>query len=377
MKKTLTILAVAVTVTLGAANCWAQNLAKVGGTATGVDGKPIVGATVELMNTDNGQKYEFKTDSKGEYFSVGINPGSYKISLIQDGKVLFFFNHVPVHLNEDDSPNKIDFNLPKELAAQQAAGGGAKMTPEQQQQAVAAQKKNANIGAVNAQLQQLPALEQAGNWDQAIALMTQATQTLPDQDLVWAKLGEAQLGAGGAAKGDKAVATQHYQAAAQAYQKAVQLKPTNGKYHNNLGQAYAKSGKPQEALAEYTAAAQADPTDAALYYFNLGAILTNQATSESNAATKAKDIEEANTAFDKAIAAKPDYAEAWYQKGINLLSKATIDKEGKMVPAPGTAEAFNKYLELQPTGPRAAEAKGLIESLGASVQTSYKKKPSK
>ena len=105
MKKTLAILAVAVIVTLGAANCWAQNLAKVGGTATGVDGKPIVGATVELMNTDNGQKYEFKTDSKGEYFSVGINPGSYKISLIQDGKVLLFFNHVPVHLNEDHSPS--------------------------------------------------------------------------------------------------------------------------------------------------------------------------------------------------------------------------------------------------------------------------------
>src|SRR5205085_2102201 len=120
-----------------------------------------------------------------------------------------------------------------------------------------------------------------------------------------AKLGEAQPGAGGAAKADKALATQHYQAAAVAYQRAVQLKPTNGAYHNNLGQAYAKSGKPQEALGEYTAAAQADPTDAAIYYFNLGAILTNQATSESNATTKAKDIEDANIAFDKAIAAKP------------------------------------------------------------------------
>ena len=377
MKKTLTILGVAALMVLGAASLQAQVLAKVGGTVTGLDGKPMLGATVQLLNTDNGQKYEFKTDNQGKYFSVGVVPGTYKISLIQDGKVVFFLNHVPVRLNEDESPNQIDFNLPKELAAQQAAGGGTKMTPEQQQQAVAAQKKSTNINAVNAKLQQLPALEQAGNWDQAIALMTEATQTLPDQDLVWAKLGEAHLGAGAAAKGDKAAATQHYDAAAQAYQKAVQLKPTNGKYHNNLGQAYAKSGKPQEALSEYTAAAQADPTDAALYYFNLGAILTNQATSESNATTKAKDIEEANTAFDKAIAAKPDYAEAWYQKGINLLSKATIDKEGKMVPAPGTAEAFNKYLELQPTGPRAAEAKGLIESLGASVQTSYKKKSSK
>ena len=360
----------------GAAGAWAQGLAKVAGACTGLDGKPLVGATVQLISNDTGQKYEIKTDGKGTYFSVGIAPANYKISLIQNGKVLFFFGNVPVHLNPDDSATTADFNLPKELAAQQAAGGG-KMTAEEQAKDAEIQKKNENIGAVNAKLAQLPALEQAGNWDQAVQLMTEATQALPDQDLVWAKLGEAQLGAGVAAKGDKAAATQHYEAAAVAYQKAVQLKPTNGKYHNNYGQALAKSGKPQEALAEYTAAAQADPADAALYYFNLGAILTNQATSESNATTKAKDIEEANAAFDKAIAAKPDYAEAYYQKGINLLSKATFDKEGKMVAAPGTAEAFNKYIELQPQGSHAAESKSIIESLGATVQTSYKKKSSK
>jgi len=372
-----TVLTVAAVLALSAAGAWAQALAKVAGTCTGLDGKPVVGATVQFLSNDTGQKYEIKTDSKGSYFSVGVTPGIYKISLIQDGKVLFYLNHVNIHLNEDDSPTKVDFDLPKEAAAQQAAAGGGKPTAEQQAQQAAAQKKNANITAVNAKLAQLPALEAAGNWDQAIQLMTQASQDLPDQDLVWAKLGEAQLGAGAAAKGDKAASTQHYEAAAVAYQKALQLKPTNGKYHNNYGQALAKSGKPQEALAEYTAAAQADPTDAALYYFNLGAILTNQATSETKADIKAKDIEEANAAFDKAIAAKPDYAEAYYQKGINLLSKATFDKEGKMVAAPGTAEAFNKYIELDPQGAHAAESKSIIESLGATVQTSYKKKPSK
>jgi tetratricopeptide (TPR) repeat protein len=146
-----------------------------------------------------------------------------------------------------------------------------------------------------------------------------------------------------------------------------------GKYHNNLGQAYAKSGNSTQALTEYTAAAEQDAPNAHMYYFNAGATLTNMATRETNSANKDKEIAQANEAFDKAIAAKPDYAEAYYQKGINLTSKATIDKSGKMVPAPGTVDAFNKYLELQPDGAHAEEAKGLIEGFGETVQTSYKK----
>jgi hypothetical protein len=46
----------------------------------------------------------------------------------------------------------------------------------------------------------------------------------------------------------------------------------------------------------------------------------------------------------------------------------------------GTAEAFQKYLELKPDGPHAAEAKAMLEGMGATVETSYgakKKAPPK
>jgi hypothetical protein len=53
----------------------------------------------------------------------------------------------------------------------------------------------------------------------------------------------------------------------------------------------------------------------------------------------------------------------------------------KMIAPPGTAEAFQKYLELAPTGPHAEEAKAMLASVGATVETSYgtttKKKPPK
>src|SRR5437764_26532 len=282
------------------------------------------------------------------------------------------------------------------VAAQNLARVEGKCTDDAGKQMGEAQKRNAEaakeraeIGSLNKMLTDAAAAEQAGNWDQAVTILTQAAQTAPNRDLLWARLGGAELGAGDATKTtSKEQSDQHYQKSATDYQKAVQLLSANpnptpdqkkqlASYHNNLGQAYAKTGKPQEAMAEYNSATQMDPPNAAMYYFNLGATLTNSATREQDQQIKTKDIEEANAAFDKAIAAKPDYSEAYYQKAINLLSKATFDKTGKMVPAEGTVDAFNKYLEVDPQGKHAEEAKSIIASLGEKVQTTYKKGKSK
>ena len=50
-----------------------------------------------------------------------------------------------------------------------------------------------------------------------------------------------------------------------------------------------------------------------------------------------------------------------------------------MVAPPGTAEAFQKYLELDPNGPIAQTAKDMLASIGATVETGFgtKKKPAK
>jgi hypothetical protein len=59
------------------------------------------------------------------------------------------------------------------------------------------------------------------------------------------------------------------------------------------------------------------------------------------------------------------------------MGKATL-KGDKMVAPDGTAEAFNKYLELQPTGQFADPAKQMLASIGATIETNFgKKKASK
>ncbi len=81
-------------------------------------------------------------------------------------------------------------------------------------------------------------------------------------------------------------------------------------------------------------------------------------------------------AFDKAIAVDPNRADAYYYKGTNLVGGATLQGD-KMVAPEGTAEAFNKYLELQPTGPHAEDAKAMLASMGSPIETSFGKKKSK
>jgi tetratricopeptide (TPR) repeat protein len=169
--------------------------------------------------------------------------------------------------------------------------------------------------------------------------------------------------------------------AAADYQKAIDLRtasdlaqkdPENNKkmaaYYNNMAQAYSKSNKIDDAVADYTKAAQLDTVGAASYYFNIGAVYTN--------AGKADD---AIAAFDKAIAADPTKAAAYYWKGINLIAKETIGKDGKATAPEGTAEAFQKYLQLDPSGPFAQPAKDMLASIGAPVETGFgtKKKPAK
>src|SRR5579871_1229698 len=90
---------------------FAQATGTVKGLCTDTDGKPITGATVEWVNMDNGRKYTLKTNGKGEYFSLGVGPGKYKVTLSKDDKELFHVNGVNVEMDEVTQ----DFDLKKEM----------------------------------------------------------------------------------------------------------------------------------------------------------------------------------------------------------------------------------------------------------------------
>jgi len=379
MRKHFAILLFAV---LALGVCAPRSLAQASGTVKGTckdaEGNPVGDAIVVWANLENGQKYSLKTNKKGEYFSLGITPGRYNVTLYKNpddqkaGKELFHQNNFTVQLDE----NTLDFDLKKE---QENQAKGVGLTPEQlkamEEQKAKAQKEQNTVKSLNDKLNAAKTAADAGDFDTAIAQLNDANQVDPSRDLIWFKLGDYYR-MSAAKQTDTAEKQKRYGAAAEAYQKAIQLKQagpadkdpaaaakTLAAYYNNLAEAYAKSNKVDDAVKTYGLAAQSDPSSAGQYYFNTGAVLTN-----------AGKVDDAIAAFDKVIAADPNKADAYYWKGVNLIGKATLQGD-KMVAPPGTAEAFQKYLELQPTGSYADAAKQMLTSIGASVETGFKKKP--
>jgi len=359
--------------------CAPQMFAQATGTVKGVckdaNGQPIVGATLEWVGVETGRKYTLKTNNKGEYFSLGISPGKYNIKLMKDGQQLYYLNNVPVPADEFTQ----DIDLKKE-AEKGPQGMSAEQVKQLQEQQAQVAKENVTIKSLNEKLQIARTASEAGDYDTAIKTMTEATEMDANRDLLWFNLANYYR-MSAPKQTDPAEKQKRFETAMADYEKAIQLKKatdaaaqqkdanfntTLAAYYNNLADAYHKSNRNDDAVKAYEQAAALDPAHTSGYLFNIGAVYTN-----------AGKVDDAIAAFDKVIAADPNKAEAYYWKGVNLIGKETMDKDNKVVAPPGTAEAFQKYLELQPTGPFAEPAKQMLASIGASIETTFgtKKKP--
>ena len=254
---------------LAAAWCVPSAIAQASGTVKGVckdsTGAPVADGIVVWANQDNGQKYALKTNKKGEYFSLGIAPGAYVVTLYKNAddqkanKELFRMNKFQVQLDE----NTLDFDLKKE---QENTAKGQGLTPEQLKAMQEQQEKNkkevTTVKSLNEKLAAANAAIQAQDYDTAIAALGEANQMDPSRDLIWFKLGDAyRLSAN--KQTDSAEKQKRLDSAVESYQKAVQLKQavTNDKdpnaakslaaYYNNLAEAYAKAGRTDDAVKTY------------------------------------------------------------------------------------------------------------------------------
>ena len=357
MKKVNMLVAAVAMCAMLAPAAWGQ-MATLKGTVKNTEGKPMPGAVVDMVDKNTGHKYQLKADKNGELFSLGIASGSYDVTVSYEGKPLFQISGFPVQAN---SEAKLDIDLQKEAQRQQTS-----MSAEQKKAIEQQNAERNKIKGLNEMLAQARAANEAGNFDQAKQIMTQAVAIDPNREILWFNLAEAQRNS--ALKStDAAEKKAGLDAAVESYNKAIRLVPNTkpdvtAAIYNQMGEAYARLGNIDQAAKSYDAAATADPPNAGKYLFNEGAVLTN-----------AGKYDDAVKAFDKCIQADPTKADAYYQKGVNLLGKATMKPDGTMNAPEGTAEAFNKYLELDPNGKYADGAKQMLASIGAKVETSYGK----
>jgi tetratricopeptide (TPR) repeat protein len=355
------------------------------GVVKGTDGKVVQGAEIRIHRTDIKGDYKCKTDKKGHYIYNGLPIGTYEISLWIDGKQVDQLKGVrtspgdPQVHDFDEKAIQADTGA-KQALAQKAMETGQisddlarQLTPEQKKDLqkqidsqVDKRKKNSALNdAYNGGMTALeaanaaPAADKGAKFQEAIDSFNKAGEIDPTQLAVWSHLAEAYMGLAGAKTGpdhDAAVAK-----ALEAYNKALALKPDDASLHNNYGLALAKADKFQDALGELEKAAQLEPANACKYYYNAGALLTN-----------AGQVDPAIETFKKGIAADANCADAYYQMGVNLMAKVTTGADGKMIPVPGTVEAFQTYLKLKPDGSYAESAKEMLATLGSTVDSSYK-----
>jgi tetratricopeptide (TPR) repeat protein len=126
----------------------------------------------------------------------------------------------------------------------------------------------------------------------------------------------------------------------------------------SLGEIYIRTNRVPEAKQAFDDAIKSNPTQAAQY-------LLNETIFFYQIGDGADQLESAN----KAIALDPNKPSLYYFKGQSLVSQTAVDpKTGKLTLPPGCAEAYQKYLELEPAGQFAAESKGVLTAAGIPIK---------
>jgi len=309
MKKALAAAALVAGFLLAAPPAHAQT-----GTARGkvVDsqGQPIADAKV-LIEFQGGvtRKFEVKTNKRGEFMQVGMQPGGYKFTVTKEG---YQGSTADQRISLGDPTEVPEFKLhtTAEAAKQGAPGAAAEQLKGDFQKAVE--------------------LHNAGKLDEDEAAYKAILGAHPDVPEVYRNLGSIYL------------TKKNYAEAETALQKAIELRPS-AEATSMLAQVYQDSGQSDKAMALMEKSAGANPTDVKSQ-FNRGIFLLN-----------ANKNEEAAAAFEAAIKADPSFAESYYRLGAVQIGL------GKL---PDAIQNLEKYLTLNPTDKQnVATAQGLLKAL--------------
>jgi Flp pilus assembly protein TadD len=337
------------------------------GTVTGRvldrDGKtPLVGATIVIdqLATNSGrivvrETLQTKTGREGRYNMSGLYIGRVRVSVVVNNqKVMTKGDAVGDELYLATGVDTVaNFDLSKAPAAPPAAaaGGGDAATPNpaNEKEREELRKKYEEAAAKDSVMYK--AFEEgklayaAKNFDEAITKFKAATEQLPVppkakvNDVIWANLAMAYDG------------KKDFVESESAYKKAIEFNGAESAYYVNLSLAQIANGKLEDSQASIQKAAELNPSNAGMAYYNMGATLINRG--------KPKD---AITFFKKAVELDPLYANAYYQLGITQIGENE------------TAEALAnlaKYVELVPAGPDSTTAKALIDELKKTAPTTY------
>lgn len=354
---------------------YAQSFGVLTGTVLDTTGKPFADVTLSIKNTDTNKSTDVKTDAKGHYSLTGVTGGTYNIDVKVKDQIIY---QAGFKISSGTSP-VFDINLKEIMEKDKGAAAEAEKQRAESEKQFSDLKTHYDAGlkaidamkAAQAQLAATPKDQQGPIQDQitqagstAVTELSAAQDLMkpedPNRAIILSRLGEAYE------------SMAKWQEAADTYQKSIAMKPDVAANYNNLGNDLAKLGKIDDARAAYQKYVDLNPTDAALAWRNFGTVLYNS-----------NRMKEAIDPLQKATTLDPKNATAWLLLGIALVNTMEFKTEGdKITPIiqPGTLEAYQHAIDLDPNGPIGAQAKAGLESLqamGVGITTKVGEAPAK
>jgi len=298
---------------------WRGGKARIDGVVKDDKGAPIAGAKVALRWGKSGHGGpDLTTDKNGRWSIFGLVGGPWDVDFEAAG---YATKKIQIQLQEgarNDSvevalePQKVQAPAPGQPAEQAIMVDGKKISKE----------TAAAIEAGNAAM-----LEK--KWAEARESYLKALSEIPDNAAVLQRIAFAYLG-----EGNKDEAVKYARMAAE-------KSPGESAPWQLIAEVEIERGNAEAGLEALSKVPPEKIVDSGLYT-NAGVALYNK-----------KKLGEAEAAFDKAIAVKPD-ATAHYYRGLTRYGEKKM-KEAK--------EDFQKALELAPDGPDAKEIKDLLSSM--------------
>lgn len=278
------------------------------GTVKDKKGAPIEGVKITIISMSYSiVKITVKSDAKGQFIQVGLQPDYYQLRCEKDGFVpIAMEKRVPVGETVDAS-----FTMEEGL-----------------------QKMGEPLGEKD--FKRGNDLFKAGQFEAAAEAYEQAILQEPEEPIYLNNLGICYTKLG------------KYDEGIKAFQAMLKIRPESYSANRSLGELYGLQKKYQEALPFFAKASEVSPDDPEAF-FNLGACLVNT-----------QDYGRAATAFLRAKDLKPDYAAAYYELGMIFVNQ---NKKEEAI------QHLERFLELSPEDARAATARQLLDYLKKSVSS--------
>ena len=296
------------------------------------EGKPLRDVLVRIEGLNSKIRYEVKTDKRGRYFHLGVDPYlAYRIVLVKEGYWTKESVGVRASRNQSGGINNFTMRPGHSTPAEMSRSERDTLSRELKQ----AEELDKKVKAIDESHKMAMRMVEEGRYQEAEKGFRRVVELQPTLSPTWANLGHVYT------------KLKRPSDAVTAYRRAIDLDPGNATLYQDLGHVYSDMGDSKKATEMYEKGARLagsqDPKKVARsQYF----IAVDHLNSGRNL--------EAMEALRKTLAADPAHADAHYYSGVLLL------QGNRMEEALGHLE---KHVELAPESSTAADARALLEAL--------------